>query len=303
MGRNLAQAYPAARAVFQQADEILSQPLSQWCFEGPEATLTDTINAQPAILTTSVAAWRALEAAVAEQGQSWVWPGYCAGHSMGEITALVFAGVLDFASGLRLVRERGRLMKMAGEIQPGGMAAVMGAELPVLEEVCAQASAEAGVPVQLANDNCPGQVVISGDQAALSRLMAIAPSRGIRKIKALAVSIAAHSPLMVPALPEYQQLVENTPMRVPRLPVVSNITARPLPDLAAIRSEIPAQLTSAVHWTDSVRWLIAQGVTTFIEIGPKDVLTGLLKRIDGNARGIKVQDPAGVEEAITILLS
>jgi [acyl-carrier-protein] S-malonyltransferase len=296
MGRELADASPAARAVFQEADEVLGFDLSRLCFEGPEATLTDTINAQPALLATSVAVLAAIGEALgdrAAQGLHREAPVYVAGHSMGEYTALVAAGALTYADGLRLVRERGRLMKQAGEQQPGMMAAILGLDMAQVAEICATA-ASGGHIAQVANDNCPGQVVISGDRAGLEAAMEALRAAGARKVVPLAVSIAAHSPLMAPAAAALRAAIEATPVQTPQVPVIGNTTAQPLTSVDAIRAELLAQLTGSVRWTESMQAARAAGIADFLEIGPGDVLVGLMKRIDRDANRFGVGDPAGV---------
>jgi [acyl-carrier-protein] S-malonyltransferase len=205
---------------------------------------------------------------------------------------------MEFEDGLRLVRARGEAMKAAGQRAPGGMAAILNLEAPVLVEVCAEASAATGGVVQVANDNCPGQVVISGDNTALEKAMELAKARGAKRALRLQVSIAAHSPLMRSAVEEYTRAVEAVPFIAPVPPLVGNLTAAPLSDPNDIRRELPAQLTAPVRWTESVRYMLAQGVTTFVELGSKDVLTGLLKRIDASATGIAVGTPEGVGQVV-----
>ena len=292
MGRDLAAQHPEAAAVFAEADAVLGFPLSHLCFEGPAEVLTDTINAQPAILAASIAALRAWEAT-----NDIPRPRYVAGHSRGEYSALCAAGALSLADGLRLVRERGRLMKRAGEAQPGGMAAVLGLDRALLEAACARAGQETGRVVQIANDNAPGQIVISGDRTALERAGELAKAAGAKRVIPLAVSIAAHSPLMQSALDDFRRAVEATPMRPPAIPVISNVQARPLDGPSAIREELVLQLISPVRWTESVGWMAAQGVMTFIEIGPGTVLTGLVKRIAPAARTANVGDTEGIAAA------
>jgi [acyl-carrier-protein] S-malonyltransferase len=289
MGQPLAQASAAARHTFEEADECLGFALSTLCWEGPEAELTDTVNAQPALLTHSVAALRALHEKMGE-----FKPAFMAGHSLGEISALVAAGAMEFEDGLDLVCKRGEVMKAAGQRAPGGMAAMLGLDAPVLDEVCAEARAVTGGVVQVANDNCPGQVVISGDLASLEKAMEIAKSRGAKRAIKLPVSIAAHSPLMESAVADFTHAVEAVPFISPIPPVVGNIHARPLTDPNALRAELPAQLTFPVRWTESVRFMAGQGVTTFIELGAKDVLTAMLKRIDANVRGLAIGAPEGL---------
>ena len=278
MGRELCELSPAAAGVFARADEVLGFPLSRLCFEGPAEALNDTINTQPAILTASVAAFRALEGRVGE-------PAFVAGHSLGEFSALVAAGALAFEEALQLVRERGRLMKEAGERNPGGMAAIIGLEPDQVAEACERARAATGGYVGIANDNCPGQVVISGDEAALQAAMGALKEAGARKVVRLAVSIAAHSPLMADAAEAFRRALERVALRSPRIPFVANATAQPVTDPDAIREVLGRQLTSPVRWAESVRWMIQQGARRFVEVGPGKVLTGLLRRIDRGAEG------------------
>ena len=286
MGRELAKASAAARATFEEADEVLKFPLSALCWEGPEETLTDTVNAQPALYVCGLAALRAFEER---------FPGFrpvcLAGHSLGELTALTAASSMELEDGLALVRERGRLMKSAGEHAPGGMAAILGLDAPVLQEVCAEAEGQTRGMVQVANDNCPGQVVISGDNDALEKAMELARARGARRAVRLAVSIAAHSPLMQAAAGEFSIAVDAVPFIAPIAPVIGNVAAQALADANAIRDELPRQLTSPVRWRESVGAMLALGATTFLEFGPKDVLTGLFKRIDPGAVGHAVGTP------------
>lgn len=274
MGRDLYDAFPAARAVFDQGDRILSIGLARLCFEGPPDVLNDTWNTQPAVLAASVAALRVLE----ERGME--HPVYVAGHSMGEFSALVAAGALSFEDGLKLVRERGRLMKQAGERSPGGMAAILGLAREPVDAICAQAQEQSGEYVGVANDNCPGQIVISGATGALEQAMELAKEQGAKRATRLAVSIAAHSPLMAEAATEFRRILDATPFHEPAIPLVANATASPLTDPDEIRDALGRQLTSPVRWTESVRWMIGQGVTRFVEVGPQEVLTGLLRRID-----------------------
>lgn len=289
MGRELADAFASARLAFEEADDALSISLSKLCWDGPEADLNDTVNTQPALLAASIAALRAVREQLGD-----FTPAFMAGHSVGEVTALVAAGAIDYADGLRLIRRRGEAMKAAGAQALGGMAAILNLEAEALHVICAEASAETGLPVQVANDNCPGQVVISGALPALEKAMELAKARGAKRALRLQVSIAAHSALMAPEVPGYAEAVDATPIRLPQVPVVGNITAAPLLDVDAIRRELPAQLTSPVRWTESVRYLQAHGVTGYVELGSKDVLTGLLKRIDGAAVGLAIGAPEAV---------
>jgi [acyl-carrier-protein] S-malonyltransferase len=293
MGQALAGAYPSARATFAEADDCLGFALTKLCFEGPEETLNDTYHTQPAIFVTSIAAWRALRSA----GWS-AQPAFAAGHSLGEFSALVASGALSFADGLRLVRERGRLMKAAGERNPGGMAAVLQLDVQKLTDICKQASLETGRIVQVANYNSPGQVVISGDLAALDKAGQLAQAAGARRVTRLAVSIAAHSPLMTVIVDEFRQAVHRTPIQAPQLAVVANVTARPLSDVDAIRQEMVAQLTASVRWVESVEYMAAHGVTRFVEIGPKEVLTGLIPRVNKSLKVNACGTPAGLQAVL-----
>lgn len=282
MGADLVANSPAAAAVFAQADDLLGFALSRLCFEGPEEELTDTINAQPALLTASTAALAALEEVLGHRLEA----GAAVGHSMGEYSALVAAGALDFSTALLLVRERGRLMKSADERAPGGMAAILALDTPAIEQLCIQACAETGGFVHIANDNCPGQVVISGDEAALVRAMEAAQTAGARKVVRLAITIAAHSPLMGAVEEEFARAVDAAVLHTPSFPIIANITAQPLTTEAEIRSELVGQLRSSVQWTRSMQYLVEQGFDTYYEFGPGGVLAGLMKRIDRRLRGI-----------------
>jgi [acyl-carrier-protein] S-malonyltransferase len=301
MAAELAAAYPAAHLALKEADDILGFDLSRLMAEGPEDALTDTINAQPALLAASVAALRALEAEVGE-GPAWA-PGegvYVAGHSMGEYTALVAAGSMAYADALRLVRERGRLMKEAGARRPGLMAAILGLDEAKVAAICAEVTAQGGI-VQVANDNCPGQTVISGDQAGMEAAMAALGAAGAKKVMPLAVSIAAHSPLMQPAAEALQAAIAATPIAAPAVPVIGNTTAGPLRAAEEIRAELAAQLTGSVRWSASLQWLADAGVNRFVEIGPGEVLTGMVKRIARGADRINVRDPDGVKAYVASL--
>ena len=293
MGRDVAQAYPVARETFAEADDVLGFSLSQLCFEGPEEALQDTYNTQPAIFTTSIAILRALYSAGFAAR-----PAFLAGHSLGEYSALVASGALAFADGLRLVRERGRLMKLAGEREPGGMAAVLKLDDHTVEEICRQASAETGRVVQIANYNSPGQVVISGHNEALERAIQLAEAAGARRVIRLAVSIASHSPLMASITNEFRRAVMDTPLQAPQMAVVGNVTARPLMSIEEIREEMVCQLTSSVRWVDSVTYMAAQGVTHCIEIGPKDVLTGLIPRIHPEMKATSCSTLAAIQALV-----
>ncbi len=283
MGRELYDRFPAARTVFDQADEQLGFSLSSLCFAGPEDTLTDTINQQPALFVTSVATWETMLAL------EWAAPDFVAGHSLGEFSALVAAGSLSFQDGLALVRRRGELMKSAGEREPGAMAAILALDAPVVAQVCAQASEAVGRVVQIANDNCPGQLVISGDKEGIATAMKLAEAAGAKKVVQLPISIAAHSPLMASASAEFARVVDETPLQDPHVPIIANVTAQPLKTADLIRAELKAQLTSQVAWTASMAYLLTQGVDTFVEVGPGDVLLSLVKRLDRKTKRLKLE--------------
>jgi len=289
MGQSLAASSAAAKAIFDEADKLLNFNLSGLCWNGPEAELNDTYNTQPALYVCSMAALAALHEKLGE-----FKPAFVAGHSLGEVTALVAAGALEFMDGLELVRERGRLMKRAGELSPGGMAAILNLDAGPLAELCAEASAATGKVVQVANDNCPGQVVISGDNAALEKAMELAKARGAKRALKLPVSIAAHSPLMQIVAPDYAKFVDGLPFVEPLTPVIANASVQPLEDGQAIREELVRQLTRQVRWTETIRYLGDRGVTAFVELGSKDVLTGLLKRIAPEATGYAVGTPEAI---------
>lgn len=281
MGADLFEQSEQARALFEQADKQLGFSLSTLCFNGPEDDLTDTINQQPALFVTSMATL----AVMREQG--WDEPSFVAGHSLGELSALAAVGSISFEEGLALVRKRGELMKEAGEKSPGAMAALLALDIPTVTTICQQASEAVGQPVQVANDNCPGQVVISGDDTALEKAMEMAKDAGARKVVKLAITIAAHSELMASASAEFATAVNQTTITAPSVPIIGNVTGRPLTTPEAIRTELNAQLTSSVLWTDTVNFLLEQGVDTFVEVGSGEVLLGLVKRINRKVNRIK----------------
>jgi [acyl-carrier-protein] S-malonyltransferase len=289
MGRALVERFPVAAETFAEADAILGFRLSELCFDGPADTLTETRNAQPAILTTSIAAWRALHAAWSELPA----PVGVAGHSLGEYSALVAAGALDFADAVRLTRTRGELMARAGEAHPGAMAAILKLDDALVSALCARAEAETGDVAQVANYNAPGQVVVSGGSAGINAVMELVKQAGGRP-RLLAVSIAAHSPLMAGAAEEFARHVADTPFSAPRVPVVGNLSACPLQTAEEIRAELVGQLTGSVQWTGSVFKLQELGATRYLEVGPGDVLTGLVKRIVSEPQVANVRNPEDV---------
>jgi [acyl-carrier-protein] S-malonyltransferase len=289
MGRDLAERFSQARQLYQEADSVLGYSLSSLCFEGPQEALDDTENTQPALFVTSLTILRVLELEARLPVIAMV-----AGHSLGELTALVAAGAMDFVDGLHLVCERGRLMKLAGRQSPGGMAAVLKMEDAEVEQACREAS-KPGSEVQVANYNSPGQVVISGHEDALDRAIDLLRERGGRRIIRLSVSIAAHSPLMASVVREFRSAVEATLLQAPVVPVVGNISARPLRSAEEIRDELAGQLTWPVRWTASVQWMVEQGVTRFIEVGPKDVLSKLVRRIDTGVQADHIENVSTLE--------
>ena len=290
MGKALFEASSAARRVFEQADEVLGFKLSQLCFEGPEEELEDTINAQPAILTVSLACLEAIRERLEALGQNWQPPRFVAGHSLGEYTALVAAGALDFSDALRLVRERGRLMKEQGDHRPGGMAAVIGLDRPRLEQLCAQASTETEHIVSVANANSPEQFVISGELEALDRAITLIRDAGARTVVPLRISIASHSPLMQQAAARLAEIIDRSPLRDPQVPIVTNIAGQVRTSAEHIRGELASQMVAPVEWVGSVREMVANGVDTFVEIGPGQVLSRLIRRISGDVKAISLND-------------
>jgi [acyl-carrier-protein] S-malonyltransferase len=285
MGQDIANAYPVARQTFDHADDIMGFELSKIIFEGPTDELNDTAITQPAIYVCSMAILRALVTNLPN-----AHPACVAGHSLGEFTALTAAGAVSFEDGLALVRERGRLMKQAGDEHPGGMAAIIGMDTSEIYTICEEVSAEIGAPLVVANDNCPGQVVISGENEALARGIALAKERGARRAIPLAVSVATHSPLMTPAKETFNELVHKTNFSTPKIPVYGNVSATSLTSVAHIEEELREQLTNTVRWTESVQTMIDLGIETFVEIGPKKVLTGLLKYINRAKIGVAITD-------------
>jgi len=268
MGKDLCTEFPAARELFLKADAVLGFPLSKICFEGPEEELKQTRNTQPAIFLHSIAVWTILnphDAAMA------------AGHSLGEYSALVAAGVLSFEDGLRLVRLRGELMQKAGEENPGTMAAVIGLEAKVVGEICVTAWAE-GI-VQTANFNSPGQIVISGSVNGVRKAMEVAKSRGAKLVKELVVSGAFHSPLMQSAKDGLKVALDKTEFCDAAIPVYANVTAKPVRNADDIRVSLFEQVTSPVRWEETIMNMSSDGASRFVEIGPGKVLQGLVKRI------------------------
>lgn len=315
MGADVAAASPAAKALFERADRALGFALSTLCFEGPEEALKETINTQPAIVAVSLA----LLAALGEYGRSKgvrLQPAYVAGHSVGEYTALAAGGALDAEAAIALVRERGRLMHEEGLVCPSGMAAILGLDDAALQEICAQATEEtlAQIGVQpgshpglgrvvVANYNSPGQIVISGEKQALARAMELASARGAKRVVPLAVSGAFHSPVMQPASLGLARAVARAPLRDATIPIISNISATSVSTVAALQDELALQIVSPVQWVKTVEFLAAQGVSTFVEIGPGQVLSGLVKRIVKGVTTLNIGAAADIERVGDALLA
>lgn len=280
---------PVVAEAFQEAEEATGLPLRRLCLEGPEEELRRTEYAQPAILTLSTALYRALV-------QGGVTPGWAVGHSLGEYTALVAAGAVTLGEAARLVYRRGLLMSTAFPTGEGGMRAILGLEGPEVEEICREASSVA--PVFVANYNSPGQIVISGTMAGLERAEALARERGAKRVVPLEVSGPFHSPLMQPAAEALRRELEGVAWQEPTLRVVGNTQAMPLAGKNEIPEELARQLTGSVRWEQSVRYLIQQGVVAFIEVGPGQVLQGLIKRIDRGVMVLGVGDPETLRQVL-----
>jgi len=286
MCRDLYDSVKSARDVFKQADKALGFSLSELCFQGPEDELRQTINAQPALVTTGYAC---LQAAREIIGDKFAAPAFLAGHSLGEYTALAAAGVFDFTTAVRLARERGRLMHEAGQQRPGAMAAIIGLDEAKLAGVC-QAS-----ETVMANINCPGQIVISGAAGNIKKAMELAAAAGAVRAIPLPVSGAFHSPLMQPAVEGMVKYLDATAFKAPAIPVIANCTALPLTTAGEVKAELRHQLTSPLQWQRTIEFMVKQGVTTFIELGPAKVLTGLIRRINKEVTTQNIGDLAAVK--------
>ena len=287
MGRDLYHDFPPARAVFDEADRRLGFALSRLCFEGPEEDLRQTINAQPAIVTASFACLEAARATGKLPA-----PAFVAGHSLGEYTALAAAGTLSFSDAVFLARERGRLMHEAGQKVPGGMVAVLGLDEVAMGEACRESGS------LIANINCPGQLVISGREAAVTRGGELAKARGAARALRLQVSGAFHTPLMQPAVDGMAQAIAALSFKSPSVPIIGNTSARPLATADEVREELLTQLCHCVQWQKSVEFMAQSGVHTFIEIGPGKVLTGLVKRISRDAKLVNIGDGGAIRGLI-----
>jgi [acyl-carrier-protein] S-malonyltransferase len=321
MGADIYEQSLAAREVFERVDQALGISLSTLCFHGPEEQLRETINAQPAIVTVSLALLAALQERLSPQ-HSWsspLTPAYTAGHSVGEYAALVASGALELEDAVRLVRERGRLMHHEGGVCPGGMAAIIGLDEETLQEICREATQEASAAlrggqgereepthpglgkVSVANLNAPGQIVISGERRALELAMERARARGARRVIPLAVSGAFHSPVMEPAAAGLARALEQVPLRDATIPLIGNIQARPLQEAEALRQELAGQIVAPVQWIRSIEYLVSAGVTTFLEIGPGSALTGMVKRIARAANALSIGTLEERDKAVTVL--
>ncbi len=293
MGRDLASTFAVARRTFEEANDALGFDLAKLCFAGPEEQLRLTEFTQPAIFTVSVAALRVL----AEAG---VRADYVAGHSLGEYSANVAAGAIEFALAARTVHRRGQLMQQAVPQGQGAMAAILGMPAEAVVAVCRDASSE-GAPVEPANLNSPEQTVISGATAAVDRAVALAKERGAKRAVLLQVSAPFHCSLMQPAQDGLGPILQAMPFATAKVPVVVNVDAALVTDGTQLRDALVRQVTGAVRWTESMQLLIAEGVTTFIEVGPGKVLSGLLRQIDRSQKCAQVEDPASLEKLLAVL--
>jgi [acyl-carrier-protein] S-malonyltransferase len=290
MGKDFATQLPEAKAWFDRANDVLNYDLARICFDGPEPELTRTENCQPGIFLVSWVAFELLRARVPTlQFQAG------AGLSLGEFTALAVAGVISFEDGLRLTRLRGRYMQEACDVARGGMAAIIGLDEHTCRDVCAAAD------VELANLNCPGQLVISGETAKIAQACELAKQRGAKRALPLTVAGAYHSRLMASARPKLAAELAKIVLEAPTVPVISNVTARPHGMPAEIRQLLTEQVTSSVRWEDSIRYLLSQDFTRFIELGPGSALSGFMKRIDKSAQVLNIADSASLESTVNVL--
>jgi [acyl-carrier-protein] S-malonyltransferase len=292
MGKDLADRYPLARQTFEQADEALGSKLSQLCFEGPEDQLRLTENTQPAILTVSVAAWRVLK----EKG---IKPDFVAGHSLGEYSAHVAAGTLSFADAVRAVRNRGQYMQEAVPVGVGSMAAILGMALDAVAAICSDAAQ--GQVCEPANINSPEQIVISGHSAAVECAVKLAEERGAKRAKVLPVSAPFHCSLMKPAQERLAVDLKSLQFSVPQFPVVCNVDARPVEGGEVARDALLRQVTGSVKWNESMQWLIARGMATFVEVGPGKILCGLMRQVDRSKKSLNVEDEMSLQKTLAFL--
>lgn len=291
MGRDLAENFPIARQAFEEADDALGFALSTLCFDGPAEQLKQTEYTQPAIFTVSVAADRVLRAHN-------VAPHFVAGHSLGEYSAAVAAGMLSFADAIQALRLRGRFMQEAVPEGEGAMAAILGLAAGPVIEICANAQAETGQPVSAANLNSPEQVVISGAAAAVAKASELARAGGAKKVVALQVSAPFHCALMQPAQDRLAEVLRNIAFRPAAFPLACNVDAKLVTDADTEKEALIRQVTAPVRWVESIQLLIGQGVTRFLEVGPGKVLTGLLRQIDRSQKCVNIEDAASLRKAL-----
>jgi [acyl-carrier-protein] S-malonyltransferase len=296
MGQALVAAWPAAARVFAVADAALGEPISRLAWEGPEEDLNRTEHAQPALLATSIAYLEVLRER--SPGES---PAFMAGHSMGQYSAMVAAGVLSLGDGVRLVRERGRLMQASGSGRHGAMAAIIGLNDAAIPELVQRASANGTFGV--ANRNAPGQIVVSGERSAIEASGEIAKELGAKRAIVLPVSVAAHSPLMAEAAAGMREVLANATFHDPVVPLLANADARPLTTAEACRAELVEHLTTGVDWVRAIETMQAAGVSTFIEVGPGKVLTNLMKRIAPEATGVALDDASSPDHFALLTLT
>lgn len=297
MGKDLAEAFPEARAVFAEVDEALGQKLSAIMFEGPEETLTLTANAQPALMAVSIAVMRVLEArglSLKDQVS------YVSGHSLGEYSALCAAGTFTLADTARLLRIRGNAMQSAVPVGEGAMAAIIGLEQADVEAICKEAST--GGSCQIANDNGGGQLVISGSKPAVEVAARLATEKGAKRALMLSVSAPFHSSLMGPAADAMREALAGVSVKAPVVPVIANVCAAPVSDPQEIARLLVEQVTGQVRWRETVEWFAANNVTTLYEVGSGKVLTGLARRIDKSVTGIAINTPADIDSALAALI-
>lgn len=298
MGQQLSEAFPAARDVFEEVDEALKQPLSRLIWGGPEADLTTTENAQPALMTVSLAIIRVLEK---EGNLAWgKHVAIVAGHSLGEYSALAAAGSLSIAQAARLLRARGLAMKTAAPVGTSGMSALLGADIAQAEEVVKEAASGGGVCV-IANDNGATQIVISGHKAALERAAEIAKAKGIKRSMPLPVAAAFHSPIMAPAARQMEEILAGETIKAPRVPVVSNVSVKPESDPETIKRLLVEQITARVRWRETIEGMRGRGIDTVVEVGSKQVLTGMAKRIDKDLTLNSLETPQDIEAFLKTL--
>ncbi len=290
MGRDLYDSFDSAKAVFEQADEALGFSLSRLCFEGPEDELRQTINTQPALVTVSFACLKAAQDMSESNGLP--LPSFVAGHSLGEYTALAAVGVFDFTTTVYLARERGRLMYEAGLRKPGGMVAVIGLDEALLVEICSETD------TQIANINCPGQLVISGAGENLTKAADLAKAKGAHRAIPLPVSGAFHTPLMQSAVDGMSEIIATLPFHEPLIPIIANTTAQPMTTAEEVKAELLRQLCNGVQWQRSVEYMINDGVSTFIEIGPGKVLSGLIRRINRDVKTLNIGDAEAIRNIV-----